>query len=149
MKRLERKIAIDFHWERADGADIPEEHIEALEESAWERIVEMGDDGYNSGELNDYVRVSDGDPEDGVHYRGYWTLIGTQPDVPPRVLVVVSGGIADPVYDDGVDVEIFDWDNYHDDPEGAGPVPAHFRDLAEPINVPVEEEAGRTEEADV
>lgn len=56
----------------------------------------------------------------------------------PRVLVAVSGGIADPVYDEGVDVEVFDWDNYKDDPEGTGGVPVHFADLAEPCNIPVE-----------
>lgn len=140
MKRLERKMTIDFHWDCTDGGDIPEAHIEALEESAWERITEMATDGFNSGELNSHIRVNDDDPEDGVHYRGWWALIGAEPVVVPRVLIVVSGGIADPIYDEGVDVEVFDWDNHRDDPEGAGPVPAHFRDLAEPIGVPVEEE---------
>lgn len=56
---------------------------------------------------------------------------------PPRVLVVVSGGVADPVFDAGVDVEVFDWDNYKADPEGTGPAPAHFKDLADPLDVPV------------
>lgn len=56
----------------------------------------------------------------------------------PRVLVVVSGGIADPVFDDGVDVEVFDWDNYNDDPEGTGGVPASFADLAVAVDIPVE-----------
>lgn len=55
----------------------------------------------------------------------------------PRVLVVVSGGVADPVYDAGVDVEVFDWDNYKADPVGTGPAPAHFKDLADPVGVPV------------
>lgn len=57
----------------------------------------------------------------------------------PRVLVVVSGGIAAPIYDEGVDVEVFDWDNYNDEEDDAKiGVPAHFADLADPINVPVE-----------
>lgn len=64
-------------------------------------------------------------------------FVDTSQDKKPRVLVVVSGGIADPVYDSGVDVEVFDWDNYKDDPEGTGGVPRHFADLAEPIDVPV------------
>jgi hypothetical protein len=59
----------------------------------------------------------------------------------PRVLVTVNGGIADYVADAGVDVEVFDHDNYKDDPEGTGGVPAHFADLAEPIDVAVEAEA--------
>lgn len=59
----------------------------------------------------------------------------------PRVLVVVSGGIADPIYDEGVDVEVFDWDNYNDEEDDAKiGVPANFADLAGPINVPVEGE---------
>lgn len=57
----------------------------------------------------------------------------------PRVLVVVRGGIADPVHDIGVDVEVFDWDNYKDDPEGTGGVPSHFADLAAPCGIPVED----------
>jgi hypothetical protein len=57
--------------------------------------------------------------------------------ITPRVLVVVSGGIADPVSDAGVNVEVFDWDNYKDDPKGTGGVPTHFADLADPIGVPV------------
>lgn len=48
----------------------------------------------------------------------------------PRVLIIVSGGVADYVADPGVDVEIFDWDNYNDDPKWTGKVPAHFADLA-------------------
>ena len=143
MKTLERKIAINFHWERPDGADIPEGHIEALDESAWERIVEMAADGFSSGELFDHIRVTDKDPEKGVRYRGWWNLVGAQPEVKrPRVLVVVSGGIADPVYDDGVDVIVFDRDDHHDNPEDTDPVPVHFRDLAELIDVPVEDEGG-------
>lgn len=57
----------------------------------------------------------------------------------PRVLITVSGGIAEYVCDEGVSVETFDWDNYKEDPEETGPVPAHFKDLAEPLGVPVEE----------
>jgi hypothetical protein len=57
----------------------------------------------------------------------------------PRVLVVVKGGIADPVSDEGVDVEVFDWDNYTDAPDETGGVPAHFSDLAKPAGIPVEE----------
>lgn len=60
------------------------------------------------------------------------------PSKVPRVLVVVSGGVADPVSDHGVDVEVFDWDNYNDDPKNTSGVPKNFADLAKPIGVPVE-----------
>jgi hypothetical protein len=49
----------------------------------------------------------------------------------PRVLIVVSGGVADCNSDKGVDVVIFDWDNFRADPVGTDGVPEHFRDLAE------------------
>jgi hypothetical protein len=55
-----------------------------------------------------------------------------------RVLVIVSGGIADVVCDDGVLVEVFDWDNYNDDPERTGGVSKEFRDFAEECGIPVE-----------
>lgn len=55
----------------------------------------------------------------------------------PRVLVVVSGGVADYVADEGVDVEMFDHDNFKADPVGTAAVPVNFRDLAEPLGVPV------------
>lgn len=58
----------------------------------------------------------------------------------PRVLIVVSGGIADYVADEGVAVEIFDFDNYKADPENTDKVPAHFRDMAEMADVPFEED---------
>jgi hypothetical protein len=56
----------------------------------------------------------------------------------PRVLIVVCGGIAEYVYDDGVEVELFDFDNYRACPEDTDPVPAHFADLAATFNAPVE-----------
>ena len=55
-----------------------------------------------------------------------------------RVLISVSGGVADYICDEGLDVEIFDHDNYNDDPDETGGVPAHFADLAEPSAIPVE-----------
>ncbi len=58
-----------------------------------------------------------------------------------RCLVIVSGGVADYVYDDGVEVELFDWDNYWDESaEGRVDmrVSAHFKDLAESVGVPVQ-----------
>jgi hypothetical protein len=56
-----------------------------------------------------------------------------------RVLVIVSGGVADPIADQGVDVQVFDWDNYKADPDGTGGVPERFADLAQQSGVPVGE----------
>lgn len=55
-----------------------------------------------------------------------------------RCLITVSGGVADYVCDDHMDVEIFDFDNYEDDPQGTELPPKHFADLAEAAGVPDE-----------
>ncbi|WP_157497418.1 hypothetical protein [Diaphorobacter sp. J5-51] len=54
-----------------------------------------------------------------------------------RCLVVVSGGVADYICDGDVDVEVFDWDNYKDDPENTPLPPSHFADLSVAVDVPV------------
>ena len=59
----------------------------------------------------------------------------------PRVLVSVAGGVADYVCDEGVDVVVFDHDNFKDDPTGTDKVPLSFRDLADPLRIPVVGEA--------
>jgi len=55
----------------------------------------------------------------------------------PRVLIVVSGGVAEFVADDGVDVAIFDWDDYESDPSVTSKPPRHFEDLAVRCDIPV------------
>ena len=72
MKQIERSKTITYRWWR-DG-EIKPEHIPALEERADERIVEMTAQGYTSGELNDNIRMTDDDPEDGVEYTGWWEI---------------------------------------------------------------------------
>lgn len=61
-----------------------------------------------------------------------------------KVLIVVSGGVADFSCDPGVEVCLFDLDNFRDDPVGTEGVPESFRNLAEcwhsiPIGVSLEE----------
>ncbi|MFA7219007.1 MAG: hypothetical protein WC119_00580 [Synergistaceae bacterium] len=76
MKEMERKIEITYRWwingRRYDK--IKPEHYVALEESAEKRIHEMMDEGYLSGELNDNIRMTDDDPEDGIEYKGWWEI---------------------------------------------------------------------------
>jgi hypothetical protein len=55
----------------------------------------------------------------------------------PRVLVKVSGGVAYYVADEGVEVVIFDNDDFQSDPIGTHMPPANFADLAELIDAPV------------
>lgn len=56
----------------------------------------------------------------------------------PRVLVVVSEGAADYVADEGVDVALFDRDNFEANSLGTTKVPRSFDDLAWSIDVPFE-----------
>lgn len=59
----------------------------------------------------------------------------------PRVLITVSGGIAEWVADGDVIVQHFDWDNYNqedEDGQSSMALPKSFSDLAEPLGIPVE-----------
>lgn len=55
-----------------------------------------------------------------------------------KVLIIVSGGVADYVVDGDVSVEVFDWDNYKSDPEATGRVSEEFADLARGAGLPCE-----------
>lgn len=60
----------------------------------------------------------------------------------PRVLVVVSGGVAEYVSTGDVQVHVFDWDNYKIESEKDGNVPEYFADLAKPLGIPVQFNSG-------
>ena len=64
---------IKYCWSPVDGGgECKPEHVEALEETAENRISEMSAEGYTSGELWDNIHMTDDDPEDGIEYRGWW-----------------------------------------------------------------------------
>ena len=73
---MKRKIEITYNWRRDDDSDnnISKKHLEALEESAQERIFEQIKEGNTGGELNDRVRMFDEDGEDGIGYTGWWEM---------------------------------------------------------------------------
>jgi hypothetical protein len=54
-----------------------------------------------------------------------------------RVLVVVSGGVAEFLADEGVDVVVFDWDDYRSSAEMTVKPPRRFADLAAKCDIPV------------
>lgn len=58
------------------------------------------------------------------------------PPTAPRVLVTVSGGVAEYIADDGVEVVVFDHDD-HTVGGKASDVPSRFGDLAQRAGVPV------------
>jgi len=61
-----------FRWWRSDGARIRPEHEAALVETAEEMIAKGRLEAKACGEMFDWVRVDALDPEDGVHYLGWW-----------------------------------------------------------------------------
>lgn len=69
---MNRKIVITYWWKADNGEEIKPSHIEALEETAEQRINEMRADGFTAGELIDSISMDDDDPEDGVSYSGWW-----------------------------------------------------------------------------
>lgn len=71
MKSFKSTIHIEYNWHRSDGGDIPQSHIEALEESAKDRIFGMINDGFTSGELCDNITMVE-EPDEGTDYSGYW-----------------------------------------------------------------------------
>ena len=73
-KNLEGRVMIEYKWHRPDGKPVKPSHIDALKESAWEKISQMMADGYTSGELVDSIRMTGKDPEDGIQYRGWWAI---------------------------------------------------------------------------
>ena len=64
-----------------------------------------------------------------------------RPGATPRVLVSVSGGIAEVLPDPGVEIMVFDHDDYRDDPKNTAKAPADFADLAERMQIPCEKTA--------
>jgi hypothetical protein len=74
MKQLERKRLITYRWWRSNHKPIRPEHVEALEESANNRIAKMMETGCTSGDLNDNIHMDNKDPADGVEYTGYWEV---------------------------------------------------------------------------
>jgi hypothetical protein len=62
----------------------------------------------------------------------------------PRVLITVSGGVADYNSDDGVEVVKFDWDDFNDQDVPEGGIPAHFADLGAGMALPIDGQPGVT-----
>lgn len=66
-------ISIEW-WKAEDGSTPKEDHKNELIENALERVPAMILEGYSLGELLDNLCTSNADPNEGVDYRGYWTL---------------------------------------------------------------------------
>src|ERR1035437_4971054 len=71
---MKREVKISYEWSNDDDSEIKSNHQEALEESALKRIIEMMEEGYTSGELNDTVLMDDEDGDEGIEYSGWWMM---------------------------------------------------------------------------
>jgi hypothetical protein len=71
---MKREVTISYNWKRDDDGEIKPEHVEALEETAMNRIIDMMQEGYTSGELSDNIIMTDEDGEDGISYSGLWSI---------------------------------------------------------------------------
>ncbi len=77
--QIETRRSLLLRWWRADKQPIPPEHVEALQETAWERLSVLLPQGYVEGELSDHVHMLDDDPLDGVAYSGWWAFKEPEP----------------------------------------------------------------------
>lgn len=77
MKQLERKLTITYRWWRTSGEDISDEHVEALDEHARERIAAMRKEDYTSGDLHESLTPDGADQDNSVEYTGWWEVVTT------------------------------------------------------------------------
>lgn len=73
---MKGKISLNYEWWNAQDPkkEIPNKYKEALKETAEDHIFEMVGKGYTEGDLIDHIHFNDEDGEDGVEYRGSWSL---------------------------------------------------------------------------
>lgn len=73
---MKGKIVLGYEWWNTQNpkAEIKENHREALKETAEDRIAEMVSQGYTSGELMDNIHFDESDGDDGIEYRGSWSM---------------------------------------------------------------------------
>lgn len=75
------KSHTEFEWWRLNttsdsGTDeVPEQHREALEQTATRVIADRTAQGFVEGELHEVVFDTDDESDSGKHYRGYWRLV--------------------------------------------------------------------------
>ena len=75
MKHLERKAEVTYRWWRDDGKDIPDSHIDKLDEDARDHMGKLKAEGFSSGELNAYIIDSDDVMgRNGTEYSGWWEI---------------------------------------------------------------------------
>lgn len=74
------EINIQIEWRSSSAGEIRPEHRDALVETAAERVCSGILQGFVCGELTDNIYMLDDDPEEGVDYRGWWSMSIRDPD---------------------------------------------------------------------
>jgi hypothetical protein len=69
MKRIEKKVTIEYWWKRDDGKEIQKYLIPLLDEAAETRINFARGEGYTSGELSENLEVGD----KCYSFSGWWS----------------------------------------------------------------------------
>lgn len=74
-----RTMKIYYNWKCDQGIEIPNGHIDELEEFAQYSIFDMIIKGFHEGELSTSIKfgkdvVEEEDVEDGLRYSGSWKL---------------------------------------------------------------------------
>ena len=69
---LNRSMEIHYQWftEQIENKELTSEQIEALEEHAFFRIMEMAKEGFIEGELNTFLTICN----EEVEIKGWWKL---------------------------------------------------------------------------
>lgn len=70
--KMKQVISIEWWINDENRSEPLAHHVEALQEAAQSRINALMSDGYTSGQLIESIRSSEDDPEEGVHYLGWW-----------------------------------------------------------------------------
>lgn len=76
-KAMERTMKISYNWKCDQGIEIPDGHIDELEEFAQYSIFDMIIKGYHEGELSTTIKfgIEEEDEEEGLSYSGWWKLL--------------------------------------------------------------------------
>ena len=122
---MSRVLVIDYYWRcESFKKGIPIQLVEALEETAFDRIQEQMKDGVVSGELVDYINLDipgRKTPMDGWECHGWWNL--KKEDEPTEKLNTVN------VIEMKADGVVISMASFSENKEGNALAENRFRDL--------------------
>lgn len=69
---MQREYKVSYNWNNPTDKKLDKETTKILEVEAWDRITNMIDVGYVSGELYAYIRFSK--ENKSIEFRGWWKM---------------------------------------------------------------------------